>query len=229
MKRILFFWMAAMLISVSASAQYYPYGRHSTHKSHTRSTYHNRHSHLDDSYGGLRLGLSLANVSSDSPYLDGNKMRAGVVAGLVGGTRIGSYTPLFLEAGVLFTQKGGKCESGGEKFTYALDYIEAPLVFKYKADLGGDVAIEPFVGGFIAYGVGGKIKDYQYREAYSSFGDKYNDNFKRFDGGIRVGCGFSFDQFYVEGAYDFGLANVGKDDFDDTHTGALNLTVGMNF
>lgn len=229
MKKMMFLWMAAMLFSVSASAQYYPYGRYNSHKSHSRYVQHPRHDRIGDSYGGLRLGLSLANVNSDSPYLDGNKMRAGVVAGLVGGTRIAGYTPLYLEAGVLFSQKGGKCESGGEKFTYTLDYLEVPLVFKYIADLGGNVTIEPFVGGYAALGVGGKIKDYQYREAYSSFGDKYNDNFKRFDGGIRVGCGFSFDQFYLEGAYDFGLANVGKDAFDDTHTGAFNLTLGMNF
>lgn len=115
------------------------------------------------------------------------------------------------------------------KFSYSLDYLELPIVFKYKAPLGGGVTVEPFLGGFVACGVAGKIKDYQYREAYSSFSDDYRDNFNRFDGGLRVGCGVSFDRLYLEAAYDIGLANVGKDDFDDTHTGCFNLTLGVNF
>lgn len=34
---------------------------------------------------------------------------------------------------------------------------------------------------------------------------------------------------YLEASYDMGLANVGKDDFEDTHTGTFNLTFGVNF
>jgi hypothetical protein len=82
---------------------------------------------------------------------------------------------------------------------------------------------------YLACGVGGKIKDYGDRQAYDSFDSDYDDNFNRFDGGIKLGCGASFQMFYLEASYDIGLANVGKDNFDDTRTGCFNLTFGVNF
>ncbi len=230
MKKLLFLVITAWLVSLSAEAQRYPYGRtHHARKSRTSYAYRHQHDRAGDTYGGVRFGLGLSTVNSDSPYLDGNKTRTGFVGGVVVGTRLSDVTPLYLEGGIYFTQKGGKSENKGEKFTYQLDYVEMPLTFKYKVDLGYDVALEPFAGGFFACGVNGKIKDYQNRAAYSSFSDEYRDNFNRLDGGIRVGCGLSIDQMYLEAAYDFGLANVGKDNFDDTHTGAFNLTLGVNF
>ena len=220
MKKMFLLSAMALMLATTASAQFYPDGR-PIHPS-KRAAYYGgqRYSAFRDTYAGLRFGLNVATVNSDSPYLDGNKARAGINAGIAVGTRLTGMTPLYLESGLYYTQKGGKCESKGEKFTYGLDYLEMPIVLKYKAPVGSDVTIEPFLG---------KIKDYQYREAYSSFGDKYVDNFNRFDGGLRVGCGVAFDRLYLEAAYDIGLANVGKDAFDDTHTGAFNLTLGVNF
>ena len=213
--------MTALTLATAASAQYYPGHRSGSHTRHATP--------YDYTYGGLRVGLNVTTVNSDSPILDGNQAKTGLNVGVALGTSLTHYTPLYVERGLYYTQKGGKSEVGGEKFTYNLDYLELPIVFKYKGDLGGGAVIEPFVGGYVACGVGGKIKDYNHRAAYSSFSDDYDDNFNRFDGGLRIGCGLSYDMLYVEAAYDAGLANVGKDAFDDTHTGAFNLTVGINF
>ena len=92
-----------------------------------------------------------------------------------------------------------------------------------------DRYVEPFVGGYLACGVGGKVKDYGAREAFSSFDDRYGANFKRFDGGVRVGCGLAWEMLYAEAGYDFGLSNIGDNAFDDTHNGAFFLNVGVNF
>lgn len=232
MKKIFILTMVALVSSLTASAQFYPDGR-PIHPSKRGAYYqqhprHSRHSYTD-TYSGIRFGVGIATVNSDSPYLDGNKARTGFYGGLAVGVGLSAQTPIYLESGIYYSQKGGKSETGGEKFSYNLDYLEFPVVFKYKAYVGDKLSVEPFVGGFFSCGVAGKIKDYQYREAYSSFSNKYDDNFERFDAGIRVGCGFSVDMFYVEAAYDFGLANVGKYSFDDTHTGAANISVGLNF
>ena len=80
----------------------------------------------------------------------------------------------------------------------------------------------------MAAGVGGKIKDYYYHESYSAFGDDM-DQFKRFDGGLRMGVGIQYDLFYADLTYDLGLSNIGHDDFDDTKNSALMLNVGINF
>ena len=73
-----------------------------------------------------------------------------------------------------------------------------------------------------------QLFDFGQREAYSSFwSSPYS--FERFDGGLRMGCGLSYDLLYAELGYDLGLANISHDDFDTSHTGALMLTVGLNF
>ena len=137
--------------------------------------------------------MGLATVNSDSPYLDGSKVKTGLNVGFVAGTQMVHGTPLYVEGGLYYTEKGGKSGSGSDKFTYNMNYLEVPLVLKYKFYPASDFTIEPFMGGYVSCGVGGKIKDFNNRAAYSSFGDKYADNFRRFDAGIKLGCGVGFD------------------------------------
>ena len=101
-----------------------------------------------------------------------------------------------------------------------------PLVLKYNAVTSSGLCIQPYLGGYLAVGVGGKIKDFGNRHAYSSFDDV---GFKRFDGGIKVGCGIQYDYLYAEVGYDFGLSNISHDYFDTSRTGALYATIGINF
>lgn len=223
-------------MSVSASAQYYPNGRpippskrSGYYSSQNSRRSYNRSYNDNDCYIGFRVGPGFSTVNSDSKYLDTNKSRTGLNIGMAVGMPLTESVPLYFETGLYYTQKGGKSTYDGTKFTYGLDYIELPLLLKYRAPLTNNITVEPFVGGYLACGVSGKIKDYGEREAYSSFSSDYDDNFNRFDGGVKLGCGMSFDMLYVEASYDIGLANVGKDDFDDTHTGCFNLTVGINF
>nr|WP_255414284.1 MULTISPECIES: porin family protein [Prevotella] len=193
--------------------------------------YRNYHARQSNStvYGGFRLGLGVSTVSSDSPLFDSNKASTGLNIGLAIGAPVSYRAPLFLESGPYYTEKGGKSTYNNEKFTYSLNYLEVPLVLKYKYRADRDITIEPFVGGYLACGVGGKIKDYNHRAAYNSFDDDYDDTFNRFDGGLKLGVGASFQQLYLEAGYDIGLANVGKDNFDETRNGCFNLTVGINF
>jgi len=87
-------------------------------------------------------------------------------------------------------------------------------------------SIQPYVGGYLALGVAGKIKDFGHRQAYSSYD---NEGFQRFDGGIRIGCGVQYDFVYAELGYDFGLSNISHDYFDTSRTGTFFATVGFNF
>ena len=231
-KLVLLAAMMTMLVS-TAFAQFYPDGR-PIHPS-KRGVYYGNGGrvapryHSYDSYCGFRVGMGLSTVNSDSHYLDGNKVKTGLNVGFVAGTQMVPGTPLYVESGLYYTEKGGKSGSGSNKFTYDLNYLEVPLLLKYKVFTTSDFSIEPLLGGYVSCGVGGKIKDFDNRAAYSSFGDKYVDNFRRFDAGIKLGCGVGFDIFYLGASYDIGLANVGKDSFQDTHTGCFNLDFGINF
>ncbi len=226
--------MAALLVSSTAMAQFYPDGR-PIYPSKRGSYYGYGGTREVTSrfspnvYTGFRIGMTVGTVNSDSPYLDGNRAKVGLNAGVVVGTQLTTVAPLYFEGGLYYTQKGGESKYEGSKFTYALDYLELPLTFKYKIPVANDLTVDPLIGGYLALGVAGKIKDFNHRAAYGSFSDDYRDGFSRFDGGLRLGCGLSFDMLYLEASYDIGLANVGKDYFDDTHTGAFNLTCGINF
>ena len=231
MKKSIFTFLIALSLAMPTFAQFYPDGRPIPPRHRTGYNQYSPviRSAYQSTYYGFRAGLNMATVNSDSPFLDANKAKGGLNAGVVVGTRLAQMTPLYFETGLYYTEKGGKSTYSGNKFTYGLSYLEVPLVLKYRYYAGRELTIEPFVGGYLAGGIGGKIKDFGSREAYSSFSDDTPYRFKRFDGGLRVGCGIGIQALYLEAGYDFGLANVGQDDFDDTHTGNLNLKVGVNF
>ena len=213
LKKMLFAVMM-MAASVQAFAQY---GR-------TVETTYQNHS----IYYGLRMGLALANVNSDDPILDGGSMQAGLNLGAVIGFQLSDQVPVYLESGLFYTEKGGKGNNpeGGSKFTYSLNYFEMPVLIKYRYELDDDLSIQPFAGGYLAIGVGGKMKDYGAREVKSSFSDNF---FKRFDGGLKIGFGMEYQLIYGELAYDFGLANICHSEFESSHTGCLYLNLGVNF
>ena len=229
MKRFALFVAAALMLALTAQAQSYRDSRY----------YNNRTGHLDysqryhrpngwnnDMYTGVRLGPSFSTVSSDDKALDGGSSQTGLNVGVVVGLSLAGSTPVYLETGLMYNEKGGKNVYEGKKMTYDLNYLEVPLVVKYIYNVDGGFSVQPFAGGYFACGVGGKIKNYGDRVAESSFSKKY---FKRFDSGLRVGCGVGYDVFYADLSYDIGLANICHDEFDKSRNGCLMLNFGVNF
>lgn len=174
-------------------------------------------------YYGLRLGMNIASTSSESSEFDTNP-RTGLVIGFAYGMQLSRNTPLWLEVGLQYSEKGGKTHQDGDKVTYRLGYLQLPVVAKYSFNIDDDLYIQPFFGGYLSVGITGKMKNYATRESESVF-----DNMKRFDGGLRGGCGLEYKMMYVEVGYDFGLANISKDDFDAAHTRCLFINLGINF
>lgn len=224
MKRTLLLSALCVLLALPATAQY-PYGP-GRPRVETVTRHGNEYIGWHRYYFGLRAGLAVSTVNSEAPLLDGNDAKTGLNLGVLGGVQLTRHTPLFLESGLFYTQKGGKSGDSDSRFTYDLNYLRVPLLLKYKYFAGHDVTIQPFAGGYLACGVGGNIKNYGARDSFSSFDDGY---FNRFDGGLAIGCGVGFNMLQIEAAYEFGLANVGQDDFYDTHNGCFLLNVGVNF
>lgn len=226
MKRITFIIMAILIAAIPLSAQNYRNSRY----------YNPRTGHLDYGYQqkdagtpyfGFRIGPAFSYVNSDDSRLDGGNWQTGLNVGVVAGIPLSNIQPLYLEAGLSYIEKGGKKkQTNGKKMTYDLNYMEIPVVLKYKYNIDSHLSIQPQVGGYFGVGVGGKIKNFQEREAQNSFSD---DNFKRVDGGLRLGCGVAYDMFYCDLTYDIGLANICHDTFDTSHNGSLQLNFGVNF
>ncbi|MBP3850596.1 MAG: PorT family protein [Prevotella sp.] len=180
-------------------------------------------------YYGLRLGLNISTVNSDVVDTDLDS-RTGLTVGGVYGIQLANSYPIWLELGLLYSEKGGKRYHQGAEITTRLTYLQLPVVIKYSFDVLDDLYIQPFLGGYLAYGVGGKTKNYGSvinnieRESHSSFND-----FRRFDGGLRVGCGAEYKMLYAEIGFDFGLANIVKDDFTTARNQNFFMAIGVNF
>lgn len=206
--------LVALVVCMSASAQFGQEVR--------RGSFADNH----EIYYGLRLGLGLANVNSDDKRLDGGDTQAGLNIGGVIGFQLSPSAPVYLESGLFYTEKGGKGVLDKKKFTYDLNYLEVPILVKYKYEMDTDLNLVPFAGGYVAMGVGGKIKNFGDRETDSSFS---SENFKRFDGGLRFGCGIEYQVLYADMAYEFGLANICHSDWDTSKNGCFYINIGVNF
>ena len=227
MKRIMIALMS-LVLTLPALAQYgRPHYYSRPPAAYRPAPVHSPRPSYADIYYGLRIGAAFATVNSDDRYLDGGSAKTGLNVGFVAGFQVAYRSPVYFETGLSYIEKGGKGHYEGTKFTYSLDYLEVPLVMKYMIDVDRSFSIQPYIGGYLALGVAGKIKDFGNRQAYSSFDSK--EGFQRFDGGIRIGCGLQYDFVYAELGYDIGLANISHDYFDTSRTGALFATVGFNF
>ncbi len=226
MKRLAFIMTALILALMPASAQHYRDSRY-YNKQTGRLDYGYNHHGYGVPYYGLRIGPSFSYVNSDDSRLDGGNWQTGLNVGVVAGFPLTDTAPLYLETGLSYIEKGGKKDlDNGKKMTYDLNYLEIPVVVKYKYKVDDHFSLQPFMGGYFAAGVGGKIKNFAEREAESSFS---SNNFRRLDGGLRIGCGIGYDMFYADLTYDIGLANICHDTFDRSRNGAVMLNFGVNF
>ena len=209
MKKIILFTLIALLATPSL-AQF--------ETSRNRS----RYNHDDtERYYGLRLGLNIASLSSDVADMDMDS-RAGLAFGAVYGFQLANSTPFWLEAGAFYSEKGGESKYNNVKTR--LTYLQVPVVCKYSFDIADDFYIQPFLGGYVAVGFAGKTKDYNKHESSSSY-----NYVNRLDGGLRIGCGVEYQMIYAEAGFDFGLANISKDDFQSVRNRCFFINVGVNF
>lgn len=173
--------------------------------------------HLDrrSTYYGLRLGFTSASIGGDYD-LDS---RAGLTIGGIVGLKCSPSVPLFLESGLYYTEKGGK--EGHVKVRE--DYLEIPFLMKYGFNVGGDVAILPYVGPTFGFGIAGKTKI----DGLET--DTFDDNgMKRFDVGIKLGCGVEWNMLYGELGYHWGVTNISDNELDAFNR-AFYMNIGINF
>ncbi len=190
-----------------------------------------RYNHNDtESYYGVRLGLNVASLSSDMAEVDTDS-KTGWAFGAVYGHQLANSMPLWLEAGIMYSEKGGEKSINDktvERITYRLSYLEAPIVVKYGFDIIDDLYVMPFFGGYFGLGIAGQTKTYTRNIDDRSSVSSYN-HFNRFDCGLRVGCGLEYQMLYAEIGFDFGITNIGKSDFDAVRNRSLFVNVGVNF
>ena len=169
-------------------------------------------------YYGVRFGMNIASISGDKGASTGSKVGMNL-AGVIG-IRLSSSTPVFLESGLYYSQRGGK--DGDLKITH--NNLEFPILVKYGIKASDDIALLPFIGPYFAYAVS---SDWTYKDA-AAVGYKY-PSINRNNMGFKLGCGAEYNKLYAEIGYQFAVTNFVDDDDISAHNNALFINLGVNF
>lgn len=170
----------------------------------------------EKTYYGVRLGINLSALTGDASLkTDGH--RTGLYLGGVMGFRLSRPLPLYLESGVVYTERGGKQDGS----TCTLNSFEIPMVVKYGITTGTATIVSPFLGPYFSYAVSGKTTG-----GLSAFKE---GGFNHGDMGLKVGCGIDYYHLYLEASYQYGLLNISSLPGVAAHTSNFNVSVGFNF
>ena len=169
-------------------------------------------------YWGVRLGINFAGIGGDIKSDEG---RTGMTLGGVIGLRVSDSTPLFLESGLYYTERGGNKLKGihaidpniaDKSADGHLNYFEIPLFIKYGISTDSEISFLPFLGPYLSMGISG---DYNY--------------LKHPEMGFKLGCGVEWNYLYLEAAYQFGVTNIADFHNATSHGHALAINFGINF
>lgn len=204
MKKI-FVTMCALMISAASFAQMSSGG----FKMSSAST-----------YWGIRLGFVSANISGDNYDLGS---RVGMTLGAVAGIKCSPSLPIFLESGLYYSSKGAK----NKDINVRSDYLEIPVLMKYGIATGvQDLSVLPYIGPTFNFGIAGQTKTPGGK--HDTFGSEDN-RLKRFDVGIKLGCGVEYQMVYAELGYHWGVTNISNIDEASAHNRAFYMNIGINF
>ena len=171
-------------------------------------------------YYGVRFGGTVASINGDISI--GSKVGM-TLAGVIG-IRVSSTTPLFLESGLYYTQRGAK----NSDYNIVHNNLEFPILIKYGIQASDNIAVLPFFGPFFAYGVS---TDEKLKTEYALTHDiRVNRN----NMGFKIGCGAEYNKLYAEIGYQFGVTNIIDDEYEfgrdkSSRNNALFLNIGVNF
>lgn len=144
---------------------------------------------------GITAGVNLANiVGSDAG--DDNAMKIGVHGGLI--VDLGITDNFIIEPGVLYSMKGSQSKDDSE-IKLNLNYIEIPILAKYKLESGLNFFLGPYVG-FLMSATG------------EPGGVDFKDAVESTDFGLKVGIGYELESGLGFNAhYEMGLAKISKE------------------
>ncbi|MBP7555542.1 MAG: PorT family protein [Chitinophagaceae bacterium] len=177
---------------------------------------------------GIRGGVNFQNLNGkdqNGDRIDG-KLRTGFHVGANAEIPVG--IDFYLQPGVLFSTKGAKAKDIVET---SLSYIEVPVNFVYKPDLGTGRVLLGF-GPYLGIGVGGQYKVGNV-EGDVEFGNE-TGQVKRLDAGASMLAGYEWsNKVSVQLNAALGLVNlhnrVANDNKSSLKNTGFGLSVGYRF
>ena len=166
---------------------------------------------------------NLNGKDSDGDKLD-NELKTGFNAGVNAEIPVG--IDFYLQPGLLFSTKGAKYDFQGVEATQTISYLELPVNFLYKPELGEGRLLLGF-GPYAAYAVGGKIKGGG-TDIDMEFGNEVGET-KPFDAGANLLAGYEFsNNFSFQLNAGLGLINMYNRPTGDSETSVKNTGFGVS-
>lgn len=176
---------------------------------------------------GAKFGINIATVnlssSNESVSLDNV---VGIVAGMTLDYPLDSKWTL--HSGVELSMKGFEYSPDvNTKLTAKATYLVIPFTVGYKFNLGQTWKIEPRLGLFMGFGMGGKTTATAYGASGSveTFGDKI---LAPFDAGVSFGCFFDNDRFVIGILGESGMTQTNGDNLTITGAKAHSYNISIN-
>lgn len=190
-------------------------------------------------------GVNFQNLNGEND--SGDKLENDLIVGYHFG--VNAQLPVapefYFQPGVQFSTKGAKNKDNAITSTYKLSYIELPLNFIYKGQLGNGYFMVG-LGPYVAYGVGGKAKyeggsvtaesDIKFKNEVVSGDPLTTVYIKPFDAGGNIFFGYEIaGGLFVQLNAQLGMINIQPDHYlnpDDSSTlknTGYGLSLGYRF
>jgi hypothetical protein len=163
---------------------------------------------------GPKIGLNFSVLPNNTEYIINQHIYNGYHLGAISEFRL--FEHLFLQPGVLISNKGSEYNVGNNSFStttglssfqFSGFYADIPLNLIYKYDLG---AFKLFLvaGPQVGYGLTGKWTTSYGTSSNVHFGNDSDDDLKPFDFGINFGGGVQAGRIQVSSQYYLGLRTL---------------------
>ena len=175
---------------------------------------------------GIRGGINFQNLNgkdNDGDKLH-NKLKTGINLGVNAEIPVG--IDFYVQPGLLFSTKGAKYDIANAEVKRNLSYIEIPVYFLYKPELGDGRMLLGF-GPYAAFAVDGNIKGGN-NNIDIEFGNDIGEN-KRFDAGANLLAGYEFkNKISFQLNAGLGLVNMYNRPDNDNKTSLKNTGFGIS-
>jgi len=182
---------------------------------------------------GVKGGIGISNISLSESSEDLSSRTTFTGGGFA---TFGLGEMFFLQPEVLYAPKGAKTDIEGADATFALDYIEIPVLFGAAFDLGGS-SVKPrvFAGPSVAFEIGCDVSGTESGVSVSFECSELELETKSVDFGLVFGAGVAFPlgsvELIIDGRYDLGLSDINDFEGDDESikNNAWQFMAGVGF
>ena len=164
-----------------------------------------------------KVGLNIANITDS----EGADPRIALVAGAEFEYQV---TDMFsLSAGALYSMQGAKEKESGVTSTMQLDYINIPILANVYVSKGLAVKLGLQPG----FNISSKISAKAGGNSVSVDASDAGLDIKSFDLALPIGLSYQFNDFVIDGRYNFGLSKL--IDGDSSKNSVFQITFGYKF